>query len=81
MFSSIRRILRRAQSFAALFKRLEKIEAQVGRLEKLADENESLWQFIEEQKEMDGIFVGSAEDFQQEFTDIMIRNMKTRGDA
>lgn len=81
MFSTIKKILSRARSFDALFDRIDKIEATLSRLEKLADENESLWQFLDDQKEMDKLFVGTSEEFEEEFTDIMIRNMKPRGDA
>lgn len=81
MFSLIRKILTRARSLSAFYDRLEKIESQLERFEKLADENESLWQYLDEQKEMDGIFVGSAEEFQQELTDLMVRNMEPHGDA
>ena len=81
MFSTIKKILSRARSFDALFDRIDKIEVTLSRLEKLADENESLWQFLDDQKEMDKLFVGTSEEFEEEFTDIMIRNMKPRGDA
>ena len=81
MFSLIQKILTRARSFDALVERVKKIESQLERFEKLADENESLWQFLDEQKENEDVFVGSAEEFEQEFTDIMIRNLKPRGDA
>lgn len=81
MFSIIKKILSRAKSFDALYERIDKLEAQMQRFEKLADENESLWQFLDEQKEMEGVFVGSAEEFQEEFTDMMVRHMKPRGDA
>ena len=74
-------MLSRARSFDALYNRIDKIEAKLEKLEKLADENESLWQFLEDQKENDGLFVGTLEDFEEEFTDIMIRNLKPRGDA
>ena len=74
-------MLARARSFDAVFDRLDKIEAKLERYEKLADENESLWQYLDEQKEMDGIFVGSAEEVQQELTDLMVRNMEPHGDA
>tara|TARA_Y100000310_G_scaffold329436_1_gene399271 strand:+ start:1111 stop:1224 length:114 start_codon:yes stop_codon:yes gene_type:complete len=36
---------------------------------------------LDEQREMDNLFVGTAEEFEAEFTDIMIRSMKPRGDA
>jgi len=81
MFSTIKKLLSQARSFAAYSDRLDKIESKLERFEKLADENESLWQFLDEQKEMEGIFVGSAEEFQEELTDMMVRNMKPRGDA
>jgi uncharacterized protein YigA (DUF484 family) len=81
MFSLIQKILHRARSLDAVYDRIEKIESKLERFEKLADENESLWQFLDEQKEMEGIFVGSAEEFQEEITEMMIRNMEPRGDA
>jgi len=40
-----------------------------------------LWQYLDEQKEMDGIWTGSADDFQDEISDMMVRNMKPQGDA
>jgi len=81
MFSTIHKILERVRSFDAVFDRLDKIESKLERFEKLADENESLWQYLDEQKEMDGIWTGSADDFQDEISDMMIRNMKPQGDA
>jgi hypothetical protein len=81
MFSIIRKMLARARSFDAVFDRLDKIEAQLERHQKLADENESLWQYLDEQKEMEGVFIGSAEEFAEEFSDIMLRNLKPHGDA
>tara|TARA_B100001250_G_scaffold393517_1_gene396404 strand:+ start:572 stop:817 length:246 start_codon:yes stop_codon:yes gene_type:complete len=81
MFSIIKKLLSQARSFAAYSDRLDKIESKLDRFEKLADENESLWQFLDEQKEMDGVWTGSAADLQEEFSDIMIRQMKTQGDA
>jgi len=88
MFSLIRKILNQVRSFDALFDRIEKIETKLERFEKLADENDSLWQFLDEQKEMESVFAGTtqdsstqAEDLQEEFAAIMLRNMKPRGDA
>tara|TARA_R100001443_G_scaffold50820_1_gene62915 strand:- start:290 stop:514 length:225 start_codon:yes stop_codon:yes gene_type:complete len=71
----------RVRSFDAVYDRLDKIEADLKRYEKLADENESLWQYLDEQKEIDGIWTGSAEDFQDEISDMMVRHMKPQGDA
>ncbi len=81
MFSTIKKLLNQARSFAAYSDRLDKIESKLERFEKLADENESLWQYLDEQKEMDGIWTGSADDFQDEISDMMVRNMKPQGDA
>ncbi len=88
MFSLIQKALHAARSFDAVSKRVAQIEAKLAaidekleRFEKLADENESLWQFLDEQKENDGVFIGSADEFESEITDIMLRNMKTQGDA
>ena len=81
MFSIIRKMLARARSFDAVFDRIDKIESKLERFEKLADENESLWQYLDEQKEMDAVWTGSADEFQDEISDMMIRNMKPQGDA
>ena len=81
MFSLIKKLLSRGRSFDAVCDRLDKVEAQLVRYERLADENESLWQYLDEQKEMDAVFVGNADEFAEEFSDIMVRNMKTQGDA
>ena len=81
MFSIIRKMLARARSFDAVFDRIEKIESKLERFEKLADENESLWRYLDEQKEMEGVWTGSADEFADEISDMMVRNMKPQGDA
>tara|TARA_R110002020_G_scaffold219091_2_gene426923 strand:+ start:145 stop:390 length:246 start_codon:yes stop_codon:yes gene_type:complete len=81
MFSLIKKLLSQARSFAAFSDRLDKIESQLERYEALADENESLWQYLDEQKEMDNVWTGSADEFQEEISDMMVRQMKTQGDA
>ena len=81
MFYIIRKMLERARSFDAVFDRLDKIEAQLEKHQKLADENESLWQYLDEQKEMEGVWTGSADEFADEISDMMVRNMKPQGDA
>ena len=81
MFSTIKKIVNLAKSFDAFSERVERLEATVQSLQQIADENESLWQQLDEQREMEGVFVGSPEDFEEEFTDIMLRSMKPRGDA
>ena len=64
MFSLIKKILSQARSFAAFSDRLDKIESQLERYESLADENESLWQYLDEQKENDEAFIGYADEFE-----------------
>jgi 3-methyladenine DNA glycosylase Tag len=81
MFSIIKKLLSQARSFAAYSDRLDKIESKLERFEKLADENESLWEFLDEQKEMDNLWTGSSEEFESEVSDMMVRQMKTQGDA
>jgi len=81
MFSLIQKILKRALSLGGLFNRLDRLEEKISDLETIVDENESLWQFLEEQKEMEKVFVGTTEEFEKEFSDMMVRNMKPRGDA
>ena len=81
MFSIIKKLLSQARSFAAYSDRLDKIESKLERFEKLADENESLWQYLDEQKEMDNLWTGTSEEFESEISDMMVRQMKTQGDA
>ena len=81
MFSLIKKLVSQARSFAAFSDRLDKIESQLERYESLADENEALWTYLDEQKEMEAVWTGSTEDFQDEISDMMVRNMKTQGDA
>jgi hypothetical protein len=81
MFSTLRKILERVRSFDAVLDRIEILESKLDRFTRLADENESLWQFLDEQKEKDGLWTGSAEDFEDEFSDMMVRQMKPQGDA
>ena len=88
MLSLIRKALRAGTLFDIVFKRVNAIEAKIAkidkkleRFEKLADENESLWQYLDEQRENNEVFIGSADEFESEITDIMLRNMKTQGDT
>ena len=81
MFSILHKMLERVRSFAAVHDRIEILESKLERFTRLADENESLWQFLDEQKEKDGLWTGSVEDFEDEISDMMVRNMKPQGDA
>lgn len=81
MYYLARKILNRILNLDHFSDRIKNLEKKVEFLEVLADENDSLWQYIEDQREMQNVFVGSEEEFQEEFTDMMVRSMKPRGDA
>jgi hypothetical protein len=81
MFYLIHKALVKALSLDVAYSRIEALEAKIERLEGLADENESLWQFLDEQKEIDEVFTGPTEDYESELADIMLRKMKPFGDA
>jgi len=81
MFSLIRQMFQKVLSFDVLHKRVEKIEAKLKRFEKLADENEALWQFLDEEVHDPAVWSGSAKELEDELTDSIVRNMKTCGDA
>jgi len=88
MLSLVQKILRAATSFDTVLSRLERIESTISQIQtkikkfdKLADENDALWQMLDEQREMDQIFVNSAEDYNKEIAEILLRNTKVQGDA
>ena len=88
MLSLVQKILRAATSFDTVLSRLDRIESTINKIEKklikfdkLADENDALWQMLDEQKEMDQVFVNNAEDYNREIAEILLRNMKAQGDA
>tara|TARA_R100000234_G_C4922186_1_gene144639 strand:- start:256 stop:450 length:195 start_codon:yes stop_codon:yes gene_type:complete len=61
--------------------RLERIETKIRKFDKIADENDALWQMLDEQKEMDQIFINSTEDYNKEIAEILLRTTKVQGDA
>tara|TARA_R100001082_G_C4331636_1_gene145924 strand:+ start:81 stop:347 length:267 start_codon:yes stop_codon:yes gene_type:complete len=88
MLSLVQKILRAATSFDTVLSRLDRIESTINKIEKklikfdkLADENDALWQMLDEQKEIDQIFLNSAEDYNKEIAEILLRNTKVQGDA
>ena len=60
---------------------LGNINARLEKLEKIADENESLWQMLDEQREMDKALFDNNEEYGREIAEILIRNTKVQGDA
>ena len=88
MLSLVQKILRAATSFDIVLSRLDRIESTINKIEtkikkfdKIADENDALWQMLDEQKEMDQVFVNNAEDYNREIAEILLRNTKVQGDA
>ena len=89
MLSLIRKALRAAQSFDTVLSRLERIETEIVRInlelrrfDKIAKENDALWQMLDEQPDYD--FDGTmcpAEDTNMQLAELMMRNVKVQGDA
>ena len=81
MFSLIQKVLIKVLSLDDVYSRIEALEAKIERLEGFANENKSLWQFLDEQEKIDEVLGSTAEDYASEITDMMLRNMKPQGDA
>lgn len=92
MLSLIRNLFRSETPYEAVLERLDSIEntfnsalddiqARLVKLEKIADENESLWQMLDEQREMDKALFDNNEDYNREIAEILLRNTKVQGDA
>ncbi len=89
MLSLIRKALRAAQLFDTVLSRLERIETEIVRInlelkrfDKIATENEALWQMLDEQPDDD--FEASmcpVEDTNMQLAELMMRNAKVQGDA
>ena len=82
MFSTIKKMIDRVRSIDRLNERIARIEAKIKEYEGFATENEALWEFLDEQKTVASeMFVGTADELEDEISDLMLRNMKTQGDA
>ena len=81
MFYLIQKALKKALSLNELSDRVKTLETKLQELERIADENTALWQRLDEEREMEGIFVGSAEEFEKEISEMMLRNAIVQGDA
>ena len=87
MFSLVKKALRRTKLFATVREKVAQLEAQVSeinhrleRFDRLADENEALWNFLDERA--DPLFDGAGEHPSHiTISAEMLRNMKTYGDA
>lgn len=67
--------------FLGLVERLQKIEKEIEELKEISDEKESLWAFIDEQREMEEALFLHGEEYVDELTDTLVRTLKTVGDA
>lgn len=88
MLSLIRNLFRSQTSYDTVLSRLERIESAINKIEtkikkfdKIADENDALWQLLDEQKEVEQIFTQNSEDYNKEIAEILLRNTKVQGDA
>jgi len=88
MLSLVQKILQAATSFDTVLSRLERIEStlekiqtKIKKFDKIADENDALWQMLDEQKEIEQIFMQNSEDYNREIAEILLRNTKVQGDA
>ena len=87
MFSLVKKALRRTKLFATVREKVAQLEAQVSeinhrldRFDRLADENEALWDFLDERA--DPVFDEPAvREPRIPISEEMLRNMKTYGDA
>jgi len=58
--------------------RLKELEQKVSELEKIADERDSLWLFIEEMRSRE---IEGQKAIQEELESVIIRSFKPQGDA
>ena len=88
MLSLIRKILQAIKSYDTVLDRLGRIESTLTEIEikmkaydEILDENNALWQFIEDQRETEESFSKFSEDYSAEVAEIFFRNTKVQGDA
>jgi len=74
----MRRFFRKYVEFKNLQARLRHLEEKVVELEKIADERESLWLFIDEMREQE---VEAKKIMQEELEKVIIRSFTPQGDA
>jgi len=74
----MRRFFRNYADFKALNARLRDLEEKVGELEKIADERDSLWLFIEEMRSQE---IETQRAIQEELESVIIRSFTPQGDA
>jgi hypothetical protein len=88
MLSLIRKALRAAQLFDTVLSRLERIETEIvrtnlelRRFDKIAKENDALWQMLDDQPLPPGSPLCSVEEANMQIAELLLRNAKVQGDA
>tara|TARA_R110002012_G_scaffold528_1_gene2451 strand:- start:1710 stop:1994 length:285 start_codon:yes stop_codon:yes gene_type:complete len=93
LFTTLKKILNRAVSYARVLERLDALERALEPLAATAAENEELWSYLDQKDEdflqsagyhrpESSIFVGdSPEDLVSQISDNLLKVMKTQGDA
>ena len=74
----MRRFFRNYADFKALNERLRDLEEKIVELEKIADERDSLWLFIDEMRSQE---IEAQRAIQEELESVIIRSFTPQGDA
>jgi len=74
----MKRFFRNSSELRELRLRLTELEQKVAELEKIADERDSLWLFIEEMRSQE---VEGQKAIQEELESVIVRSFKPQGDA
>tara|TARA_Y100000034_G_scaffold12852_1_gene13481 strand:- start:1209 stop:1433 length:225 start_codon:yes stop_codon:yes gene_type:complete len=74
----MRRFFRNHTGFKDLEARMRQLEEKVSELEKIADERDSLWLFIEEMRAQE---TEAQKAIQEELENVIIRSFTPQGDA
>ena len=74
----MRRFFRKFTEFKDLQERLRQLEQKVDELQKIADERDSLWLFIDEMRSQE---IEAQRAIQEELESVIIRSFTPQGDA
>jgi uncharacterized protein YydD (DUF2326 family) len=74
----MKRFFRNSTELRELRLRLKELEQKVTELEKIADERDSLWLFIEEMRSQE---IEGQKAIQEELESVIVRSFKPQGDA
>ena len=74
----MKRFFRTSTELRELRARLQELEQKITELEKIADERDSLWLFIEEMRSQE---IEGQKAIQEELESVIVRSFKPQGDA